>query len=55
MDKVCSTKGELTVGVGCLIRHDKSKGNILLSLGRGVLIGKMREHAGETLVKVSGV
>ena len=53
LDKVCGAQENIPGGVSCYCgQHDEAKGNISFSLGRGVLVGKVPEHAGETLVKV---
>ena len=54
MDKVGGAQGKLAGGVGCFCGcHDEAKVGSLILLGRGILLGKVSEHVGETLVKVS--
>ena len=56
LDKVSSTLGEMTVGVGCCCScHEEAKGGRLILMGRGVLVSKVPEHAGEVLIKISSM
>ena len=54
MDKVNSALGELAGWVGCCLAfQEESKGGSLISMGRGILVSKVPEHAGEMLIEIS--
>ena len=54
MDKVSIAMGDMAGWVGCYYGcNEESKGYILILMGRGVLVSKVPEHAGEVLINVS--
>ena len=54
MDKFSSAIGEMSGGVVCCYGcNEDSKGGSLILMGRGVLVSKVPDHAGEVLINIS--
>ena len=54
LNKVSIALGKMVGGVGCCYGcNEESKGYILILMGRGVLVSKVPEHAGEVLINLS--